>query len=226
MRVRWYALGLILTLGCASLPVAAPSETPITIEKPEIAVEDDPLTQAADCLARGDEPTAANHFEVYVRRNPDQLMFRVHLADLCFKLQRTTDAKAHYERFIAGAQDSTGTPQSRLVHCHTRLMEIAQEADDRFAELLHRGVGLVILMRRETDDRETREEILCKAIATLMEAKNLRPGDPRVCVYLAEAHERAGNRRAADTARASASNRMMPQSLTSNELRQLELTRP
>lgn len=226
MPVRWFALGLILTLGCTSLPVPAHSEMPTNSEKPEIAVEDDPLTLAADCLARGDEPAAANHFEVYVRRNPDQLMFRIHLADLLFKIHRSDDARHHYERFIADAQDSTGTPQSRLVHCHTRLMEIAQEADDRFAELLHRGVGLVILTRRETDDRETREEILCKAIATLVEAKNLRPGDPRVCVYLAEAHERAGNRRAADTARAAARNRMTPQSLTSNELRQLELSRP
>lgn len=225
MRVYGFALGLILTLGCTSLPVPEHSEPPTSIELPEIAVEDDPLTQAADCLARGDEPAAANHFEVYVRRNPDQLMFRVHLADLCFKLQRTTDAKAHYERFIAGAQDSTGTPQSRLVHCHTRLMEIAQEASDTFGELFHRGVGLVILTRQESDDPETREEILCKAITTLVEAKNLRPNDPRVCVYLAEAHERAGNRRAADTARR-ARNRMTPQSLTSNELRQLELTRP
>ena len=226
MRIRWFALGLILTLGCATLPVPAHFETPSNTEKLEVALEDDPLTLAADSLARGDEPTAANHFEVYVRRNPDQLMFRVHLADLLFKLQRTVDAKPHYERFIADAQESTGTPQSRLVHCHTRLMEIAREADDRFAELLHRGVGLVLLTRQESEDRETREEILCKAIATLVEAKTLRPSDPRVCVYLGEAHERAGNRRAADTARAVARNRMTPQSLTSNELRQLELSRP
>lgn len=226
MRVRWFALGLILTFGCTSLPVPVPSETPTTNEKPEAAVELDPLTLAADCLARGDEPAAANHFEAYVCRNPDQLMFRVHLADLLFKIHRADDARHHYERFIADAQDSTGTPQSRLVHCHTRLMEIAQEADDRFAELFHRGVGLAILTRQESDDPETREEILCKAITTLVEAKNLRPSDPRVCVYLAEAHERAGNRRAADAARAAARNKLTPQGLTSNELRQLELTRP
>ena len=102
-------------------------------------------------------------------------------------------------------------------------MEIAQLTDDRFAEVLHRGIGLVLLTRQETDDSETREEILCKAIKTLLEAKEYRPTDARVHVYLAEAYERAGNRRAAEVARATARNLVMPGALTPSESRGLAL---
>ena len=213
------AFVLLFALGCTSLPGGTGLQ---------IGVEptDDPLTLAAECLARGDEPAAANHFTAHLRQHPDQLMFRLHLADLLLKLHREKEAQAHYERFIAGAQESSGSPRDRIVHCHTRLMEIAQLADDRFAELLHRGIGLVILTRQETDDLETREEILCKAIAALGEAKVLRPTDPRVHVYLAEAHDRAGNRRAADVARAAARNLAAPDAITSSELRNLEVSRP
>jgi len=199
------------TCGCAALPL------PQVV--PDVQTDDDPLSLAAECLARGDEPAAAAHFEAYVRLHPDQLMFRVHLADLLFKLHRQGEAQTHYDRFIAAAQDSTGAPRDRLVHCHTRLMVIAQSTNDGFAELFHRGVGLVILTRQDTGDLDTREEILCKAIISLLEAKDLRPTDPRVQVYLAEAHDRAGNRRAADICRAAARNLGAPGTLTLNELR-------
>ena len=221
--MRWYApaIGLILMLGCTTLPV--PVREPMEATPAVSEDSDDPLTLAAECLARGDQPAAATQFEIHVGKHPEQVMFRLHLADLLMKIHRVKEAQQHYERFIADVQDSTGSPKSHLVHCHTRMMEIAQLTDDRFVEVLHRGIGLVLLTRQETDDSLTREEILCKAIKTLLEAKEYRPTDARVHVYLAEAYERAGNRRAAEVARATARNLVMPGALTPSESRGLAL---
>ena len=48
------------------------------------------------------------------------------------------------------------------------------------------------------------EEMLCKAFRALTDAKELKPGEPRVRASLAEALDRAGSRRAADAERAAA----------------------
>jgi len=216
MRRNWPALGLCLLLGCTTLPLPESLPEP---PAPAKAEDDDPLTLAAECLSRGDESAAAGHFETYVRAHPDQPMFRLHLADLLLKLRRDADAQAHYTRFVTDAQEASQPLQAHLVHCHTRLMELAQKSGDRFAELLHRGIGFVLLTRQPVDDDAIREEIVCQAIQALMEAKEMKPAEARVHVYLAEAQERAGNRRAADAARATARNLAMPGSLTASELR-------
>jgi predicted Zn-dependent protease len=200
-------LALALVLGCAAGCVSLPDTLPATLEEP---VDDDPLTLAADCLARGDDSAAARHFERYVRAHPDQLAFRVHLADLYLKLGRDPEAKCHFERFAVEAPDAAAGVQSHLVHCHTKLMEIAQRTDDRFGERMNRGVGLLVLVRQGIDDDATREEILCQAIAALREAKEERPKDARVHQHLAEAHERAGHRREAEVARAAAKHLALP----------------
>lgn len=212
MRGWWPALALCFACGCVGLPVL-PAELP--------APEDDPLTLAAESLAKGDDPTAATHFAAYVKAHPDQFMFRLYLADLYLKLDKPAEAKPHYERFIADAQDASAPPREHLVHCHTKLMEIAQKGNDRFGESLHRGIGLVLLTREAAADAETKEEMLCQALQTLLEAQEQRPGDRRVQVYLAEAHDRAGNRRGADVARAAARNLASPETLTSAELRSI-----
>jgi predicted Zn-dependent protease len=205
----------LLAPGCVSIP------TPSEVED-----ADESLTLAGEALSRGDDTTAATHFESYIGKHPDQLMFRLYLADLLFKLQRLPEARLHYERFVADAESAPGSPKNNLVHCRTRLMEIAQHSGDRFAELLHRGIGLALLAKvsREAESAEPsamREEILCTAIQTLREAARLKPHDPRVQVYLAEAYDRAGNRAAAATARAAARNNALPGDLTPTEHLQL-----
>jgi tetratricopeptide (TPR) repeat protein len=228
--MRAGGLGLCFLLGCTALPTPVREPAQSTVAEPVEPTEppkarldeaDDPLTVAAESLARGDQLEAARHFELYVKQHPEQVMFRLHLADLLFNMHRLEDAQAHYERFIADAESSTGPPRERLVHCHTRLMDIARINDDRFAELLHRGIGLVRLTRQEIEDPETSEEILCQAIRALKEAQDERPTDPRVHVYLAEAFERAGNRRAAEVSRAAARNFALPGLLTAKEAHDL-----
>ena len=228
MRLRWLAVGALATAGCHTPPAPAPgpgqepaplrvAATPQSVVPATAAVQDapptsepaDPLALAAQCLEAGDRSAACRHLEAYVRAHPDQVMFRAHLAELLFQLDRPAQARRHFERFVADARDATGPPRAHLVHCHTRLMEIGQRTGDRFAEVYHRGVGLLLLVREQDRDPATRddevcEEVLCKAMAALAEAKELRPSDGRVRLHLADVYDRAGNRRAAEVERAAA----------------------
>lgn len=246
MGKRWLAVGAMAVFGCQSvvapkvaepptptpsalLRVAAkpPDVVPVSaFQPPEPAA--DHLALAAACVERGDQPAAATHLERYVRANPDQLMFRAHLAELLLKTGQDERAKFHFDTFVADAQSATGPAKAHLVHCHTRLMELGNRADDRHAELLHRGIGLLLLVRdQDADpkarDDEFREQMLCQSIRALTDAKELKPTDPRPLVYLAEAHDRAGNRRGADTARAAARTLSTPGTLTAAESRRVAL---
>ncbi len=191
-------------------------------------VPDDPLTLAAECLERGDKPAAATHLDAYVRLHPEQIMFRAHLAELLLKLDRLPDSRRHFEQFIAAAQEATGSPRSHVVHCHTRLMEIGQREEDAFAEEFHRGVGLLLLVKElqaaGVSDEGMMEEVLCKALAALKAAEELRPNDPRVQFYLAEAFDRTENRRAADLALVAARKHAFPGALTPQETRRLSMS--
>ncbi|MBX9583456.1 MAG: hypothetical protein K2X87_24410 [Gemmataceae bacterium] len=147
-------------------------------------------------------------------------MFRAQLAELLLTLDRPAEARAEFERFVADAQAAGGPPGKHLVHCHTRLMEIGRRADDRFAERFHKGVGLLRLSADLGPD-ESAEGALCQALKALTEAKDLRPADPRVHLYLADAYGMTGNRRAAEVARAVARDRAAPGSLTPAEAARL-----
>ena len=230
MRASWLAVGAFAVVGCRT-PVAPhpadPSPTPPPrgegLQQPappsfpgkgdggsgSSTTDEDPLTLAARCLQDGNDAAACAHLEAHVRAYPEQVMFRAHLAELLVKLGKDADAKRHFERFVTDAKTATGPVRGHLVHCHTRLMEIAGRADDRGAELYHRGGGLLLLVREQDNDPPARdddfcEEVLCKALAALREAKELRPTDPGVRQALADVYERTGNRRAAEVERAAA----------------------
>ncbi|MBA4188509.1 MAG: hypothetical protein C0467_10935 [Planctomycetaceae bacterium] len=239
MARRWAMVAVIGFAGCESLktsPAPAPTEpVPVVSAPPRVAAKQsvvvpasateprleaepdpapDPLSLAAECLVRGDHANAAVHLESHVREHPDQLMFRAQLADLLVRVGREETAKVHYERFAIDARRSTGVPRKHLVHVHTRLMELAQRDGDRNTEVFHRGVGLLLLTEEQDGlpDRDEGfcEEMLCKAMKALTEAKELNPGDARVRLRLAEVYDRMGNRRAADAERAVARTAVLP----------------
>ena len=170
-------------------------------------VPEDPLVLVAQCLERDDPRGAATHLETYVRAHPDQPLFRLQLAELYLRCDRPTEAKFHYERFVADAQGVLTLDPHRVTG-HIRLMELAQRSGDKFGELYHRGVGLLLLVKTQdaAKDRDAVfcEEMLCKALRSLTDAKDLKPNDPRVRSHLAEVLDRAGSRRAASAERAAA----------------------
>src|SRR5205823_6795831 len=128
------------------------------------------LSRAADCLDRGDLAAAARHLEAHVVEHPDQVVFRAQLADLLFRLERLPEAQAHFEATVAGAQDGPPVVRRELVHYHTRLMEIARERADEYAEHLHRGIGLYLVGTHLADrggEAGEVERLMCKAAAAL-----------------------------------------------------------
>lgn len=226
---RWALVGVVAFGGCESLktapapPPALPSPATITAApavvqaaatvprsapppEREQDLPPDPLSLAADCLSRGDHASAAPHLEAHVRGHPEQVMFRVQLAELYLRLGRDDAAKVHFERFAAEARRTTGPAKKLVVDSHTRLMEIAQRDGDRFGEELHRGVGLLLLAGEQAAlpecDAGFCEEVLCKALKALRAAKEMAPDDPEVRYWLAGAYDRTGNPRAADAERA------------------------
>src|SRR5262245_38028375 len=149
------------------------------------APADDPLSLAADCLARGDETAAAEHLGRHVAKYPDQVLFRIQLADLLLRLDRLPDAQRQFDEAIAKAQDGAAAARKQLIHCHTRLMEIARARADEYAERLHRGIGLYLVgVQLAADEPGESERLLCKASGELRGARAKRPDDARAAWYL------------------------------------------
>ena len=182
MFTRPLPLYLAVCLGCQAFPATGPVAAPA----------DDALQQAAACIERGDEAGAVPHMVRHIQANPEQIMIRAYLAELLLRLQRLPEAQWHFERFVAEAQETDGPAHKQLVHCHTRLMEIAQDREDTYGERLHRGIGLLLLARQEQALREAndpdglRQKLLCKAVAELKAAHEVRPDEARPCWYLFE----------------------------------------
>ena len=187
-------------------PAAVPTPTPTSV-----SVRPDPLLLAAESLDRGDDQAAIRHFREHLNQSPDAVMIRSHLAELLIRRGEWSAARKEYECFAAAAPTVSGIALRHRVQAHTRLMEIAQEQNDRYAEYLHRGIGLILIVRGWEADPERRdpiltEQTLSKAIAALRTAKDDRTDDARVEIYLAEAYERLGQTSAAEAARRRARN--------------------
>ncbi len=185
------------------------------------------LSLAAAFLARGEDERAAPFLERYVKAQPDHLVVRAHYAELLLRLKRPDEARAEFERFIADAQDDEALARQHLVHCHSRLMEIAEGADDDYGEHLHRGIGLYLLACQsadlEADGRLSVEGTLFKAIAELTLARLARPEEARPCWYLYAAWSRLAQQQPAARWLRTAEAAAPLSDLTPSERRRLQL---
>jgi hypothetical protein len=208
-RLAACACGLFL-VGCANSP--SEERLPPAIE-PELLIaraappadEIDHLSRAAACVERGEEPAAVPHLQAHLADRPDAVMIRAYLAELLLRTGKTTDARQEFEQFTRQASGMSGEAGRHLIHAHTRLMEIASGSDDPFAEDLHRGIALLLMVRQwatepPTDSGELAEATLAKAARELRQAERRRPTDPRPNVYLAEVYARLGQPTAARVA--------------------------
>jgi len=149
------------------------------------------LSLAAAYLENGDDASACLHLQEYVGAHPDELGIRVHLADLQLRMHKLTDARREFDRCVAGAQDRQEPAYGPLIHCHARLMEIAEESEDGYGEHLHRGIGLSLLARQrgklpDPEGELSTESLLCRAAAELTAAHEERPEEARPSFYLSE----------------------------------------
>jgi len=147
------------------------------------------LSLAAAYLGQGQDGEAAPHLARYVAAQPDHLVARAHYAELLLRLNRPRAARAQFERFAADVQEREDLAGQHLVHCHSRLMEIAEGSGDDYGEHLHRGIGLYLLACRRAalPDPEGElgvEGLLCKAAAELTLARLRQPDEARPCWYL------------------------------------------
>jgi hypothetical protein len=148
------------------------------------------LNLAAACIECRDEVGAARHLAEYLAAFPEHHIVRAHYAALLLRLRRPREARAQYERFIADVQDDAVLSAKHLVNCHSRLMEIAEEEGDDYAEHLHRGIGLYLLASERAglpDPEEGElsvESVLCKAAGELTMAHLARRDEAQPCWYL------------------------------------------
>lgn len=165
-------------------PPASPEIIPVVAEVPDpLEVETDGLMLAAECLDVGDPEGAATHLTEHISTCPDQIMIRSYLAELLVKLDRDADARRHFEQFVADAQQEDGPARDHLIHCHTRLMEIGIRQGDVYAERLNRGIGLYLLGKIHPEPL-IREQLLCRALNQLDQARQLEPEAARPDWYL------------------------------------------
>ena len=155
------------------------------------------LSLGAAYLEAGEEAKACGHLGRYLAARPDHLSIRLHYADLLLRLHRSHEARPEFERYVANAQVQ-GEPASRnLLHCHSLIMEIAEDEEDEYGEHLHRGIGLLLLARQraalpEEDGSFSTEGLLCKAAGELALAHLQRPAEARPCWYLSPRLVRPG----------------------------------
>jgi tetratricopeptide (TPR) repeat protein len=147
------------------------------------------LSLAAAYLDAGKDEAACDHLARYVAAHPEQTFVRTQYAELLLKLKHTEAAREELLHLIADCQEVGDETLPVRLHCHSRLLDIAQEQEDDYAAHLHRGVGLYLLARQraDLDDPEGElpvEGLLCRAAAELTLARALRPGEAQPLWYL------------------------------------------
>jgi hypothetical protein len=160
------------------------------------------LSLAAAYLDAGDPERACPHLGLYLDACPTHLIVRAHYAELLLRLRRADAARAEFARFAADAQERREQYGPQLIHCHSRLMEIAEAEEDEYGEHLHRGIGLYLLAgererRQDPDADPCPESLLCRAAAELTLARVERPDEAQPCWYLYEVWSRLAQRQAA-----------------------------
>jgi tetratricopeptide (TPR) repeat protein len=160
------------------------------------------LSLAAAYLEAEEPDQACNHLSSYLNYYPAHGAVRVHYAELLMKLERLNEARAEFERFVADCPNRDANDLKQLIHCHSRLMEIAEGSGDEYAEHLHRGIGLFLLAKQRLtggspDAELVPEALLCKAAAELTQARLQRPDQARPSWYLYQVWSRLGRRQPA-----------------------------
>jgi tetratricopeptide (TPR) repeat protein len=186
------------------------------------------LSLAATFLEVGNDAAACPHLGVYVEARPEEYLMRAHYAELLYRLNKPAEAREQFTQFMAQAQEQGESAASSLIHCHSRLMEIAAKEDDAYGEHLNRGIGLLLLARAratvtDPDDAEDGEGLLCKAAGELTLAGMEQPDEARPCWYLFEVWSQLSQRQPAERWLRRADNAAPFSSLTPAEQRGLQL---
>lgn len=171
-------------------PVRHPSSAAAAPRPGNVAtIKPSPLSRAAASPADGDEEQACAHLSQVVAAQPGQRTARILYAELLFEHGRHDEAREQYQQLIAACQEHGERERRQLLHCHGKLLALAQTVDDEYEVQLQRGIGMWLLAQERaslgdpTGDVPV-EGLLCKAAACLMKAHALRRDQARPCCYL------------------------------------------
>jgi tetratricopeptide (TPR) repeat protein len=147
------------------------------------------LSLAAEQLARGNESAAAEHLGKYLADHPDHHEVRLYYAELLLRLERRRDAAIEFTRYLDQAEERGSVALRDRIHCHSRLMAIADAEDDEYMLHLHRGLGMYLLALErvklgDPDGQLPVEGLLCRAAGELTTARNRRSDAAQPCWYL------------------------------------------
>ncbi len=156
------------------------------------------LDKVASSWQQGQATTPAGQPEAH----PEFPTARLSHAELLLRSERLPEALTEFERAVAEGQAAPLPDLAHLVHCHTRLLAIAEELEDDYHMHLYRGIGLFLLAqaRRRIDDPAaipSVQGLLCKAAGELARAQAHRPGEARPCWYLYTAWRQLAQQQAA-----------------------------
>jgi hypothetical protein len=170
--------------------------------KTDVSLTRNHLSLAAAYLQEDDADRACTCLARYVEGNPDEPLIRARYAELLLRLRRFPEARVQFEQLVCEAQVHANSADLDLIHCHSRLMEIAEESDDSYHEHLHRGISLYLLARKRAELPNPEgdlpaESLLCKAAAELTLAQLQRPEEARPTWYLFQVWSRLGQRQPA-----------------------------
>jgi tetratricopeptide (TPR) repeat protein len=239
-------LFLLASLGFQLMPtVVEPSESFTTSRAQETNVQEDAgvwrsasihagaaaesyLDSAATLLEQGKTEEAARHLEQYVNLRPEHLVVRAQLAELLFRLERFDDSRIQFELFIAMAQEHPEQAFRYLIHCHSRLVEIAEEQEDDYQEYLNRGIGLYLLACRRLQEPEpdgdcSATSLFFRAASELQKARQEQGEEARPHLYLYHIWSYLGQRTAAVRALIQADDYSPLTRLTPSERRDLHV---
>lgn len=152
-----------------------------------IGADDPILLSASRALERGDHDAACARLSEYADRHPDSRQARVFYAEVLFKLGKQTPAMLEFEKAIALMHDDRTVDLGLLVHCHGRLLDIADADADEYSVHLHRGLGLYWLAQQPRSGEESdaaNESLLFKTAMELLAAHAVAPHEARPMWYL------------------------------------------
>jgi hypothetical protein len=211
----------------ARAPIQAKTSSALPTRSEQASLDPDfHLGRASALVDQGDHEGAAEHLVQYIAQRPEHLTARAQLGELLFRQGKLEEARLHLELFIALAQDH-GEPAFRhLIHCHSRLVEIAEDQHDDYEEHLNRGIGLYLLACRRADEADpegdcSTHSLLCRAAAELQSARRDQPDQARAHLYLYQTWKRLGQHSAALRALQAADRHALLSRLTPLERREL-----
>ena len=239
-RFAW--LLLFACAGCQALGLSSsgapqlrlsptkPPEGPSSAGAAETTAALDPdflLGRATSLAAQGENASAAEELGKYIALRPEHLSARAQLGELLFRQGKFDEARLHLELFIALAQDHGEEAFRHLIHCHSRLVEIAEEQNDDYEEHLNRGIGLYLLAVKragegDPDGECSEASLLCRAAAELQMAREDQPDQARVHLYLYQTWKRLGQHAAAMRSLEAADSLALLSRLTPLERRELQ----